>query len=93
VRKAAEIVFAVHFSRFKIIYQQSRLFDKGNMEDVMIACCILHNMIVEVRKDGYSGTKNAQVTSLGEYLGHVSGMNLITEPDEVRERHCSVWRV
>jgi hypothetical protein len=32
----------------------------------MIACCILHNMIVEVRNDGYSGTKNAQVTDLGE---------------------------
>jgi hypothetical protein len=48
-------------------------------------------MIVEVRKDGYSGTKNAQVTGLGEYLGHVSDVNLITEPEEVRE--ASLFRM
>ena len=62
VRKAVERVFAVLFSRFNIIYKPSRLFDKENMEYVMIACCILHNMIVEVRKEGYSGTKNVHVT-------------------------------
>jgi Plant transposon protein len=52
VRKTAERLFAVLFSRFNIIYQQSRLFDKGNIKDVMIAFCILHNMIVKMRKDG-----------------------------------------
>jgi hypothetical protein len=53
VRKAVGKALAVLFSRFNIIYQPSRLFDKGNMKDVMIACCILHNMLVEVHKDGY----------------------------------------
>jgi hypothetical protein len=51
VRKAVEMVIAVLFSRFNIIYQPSRIFDKGNMEDVILACCILHNMISEVRKE------------------------------------------
>jgi hypothetical protein len=85
VRKAVERVFAVLFSRFNIVYQPSRLFDKGYMEDVMIACCVLHNMIVAVRKDGYTGTQNASVTGLREYLGQVSGVNLITEPEDMRE--------
>jgi hypothetical protein len=55
------------------------------MEDVMVACCVLHNMIVEVRKDGYTGTQNASVTVWRECLGQVSGVNLIAEPEDLRE--------
>jgi hypothetical protein len=40
VRKAGERLFAVLFSRFKIIYQPWRLFGKGYMEDVIFECCI-----------------------------------------------------
>jgi hypothetical protein len=85
VRKAVERVLAFLFSRFSIIYQPSGLLDKGNMEDMMISRCILQKMIVEAHKNGYSGTKNAQVTGLREYLGQVSDVNIITEPEEVRE--------
>ena len=85
VRKAVERVFALLFSRFNIIYQPSRLFDKGYMEDVIFACCILHNMIGEVRKESYTGTRNARVTDLKEFIGQVSGVTLITEPEDLRE--------
>jgi hypothetical protein len=85
VRKAVERVFAVLFSRFNIIYQPSRLFDKGYMEDVIFACCILHNMICEVRKESYTGTRNARVTDLKDFIGQVSGVTLISEPDDLRE--------
>jgi hypothetical protein len=57
VRKAVERVFAVLFQRFNIIYQPLRLFDKGNMEDVMYTCCIIHNMVVESRRESCSGTR------------------------------------
>jgi Plant transposon protein len=83
VRKAVERVFAVLFQRFNIIYQPSRLFDKGDMEDVIYACCIIHNMVVECRRESYSGTRNARVTDLQAYVG--SHVSLVTEPENLRE--------
>jgi hypothetical protein len=85
VRKAVERVFAVLFSRFNIIYQPSRLFDKGHMENVILAYWILHNMICEVRKESYTGTRNARVTDLNEFIGQVSGVTLISEPEDLRD--------
>jgi Plant transposon protein len=61
------------------------LFDKGYMEDVIIACCILHNMICEVRKESYTGTRNAKVTDLKDSIGQVSGVTLISESEDLRE--------
>jgi Plant transposon protein len=57
VRKSVERVFAVLFQRFNIIYQPSRLFDKGNMEDAMYTCCIIHNMVVESWIQGCSNIR------------------------------------
>jgi Plant transposon protein len=85
VHRAIERVFAVLFSRFNLIHQPSRLFDKGYMEDVMHTCCILHNMICEVRKESYTGTRNAIVTDLKDFIGQVSGVTLISEPEDLRE--------
>jgi Plant transposon protein len=83
VRKSVERVFGVMFQRFNIIYQPSRLFDKGSMEDVMYACCIIHNMVVESRKESYTGTRHARLINLQACLG--SSATLITEPEDLRE--------
>jgi Plant transposon protein len=54
VRKCVECVFVVLFARFRILCTPSRLWDNGDMAEIMSACAILYNMIVVERKDGYS---------------------------------------
>jgi Plant transposon protein len=83
VRKAVERVFAVLFQRFNIIYQPSRIFDKGNMTNVMYTCCIIHNIVLGSRRERYTGTQNARVTDLQTHVG--SHVSLITEPDNLRK--------
>jgi Plant transposon protein len=55
VRKSVERVFGVHFKRFNITYQPSRLHHVETMRSVVFARVFLHEMIVEVRRDGYAG--------------------------------------
>jgi hypothetical protein len=55
------------------------------MEDVIFACFLLHNIIGEVRKESYTGTRNARVTDPNDFIGHVSDGTLITEPEDLRE--------
>jgi hypothetical protein len=42
-------------------------------------------MICEVRKESYTGTRNARVTDLNEFIGQVSGVTLISEPEDLRD--------
>jgi hypothetical protein len=53
------------------------------MEDVMYTCCILDNMVVESKRESYSGTRNAKVANLQAYVGSL--VTLITEPENLRE--------
>ena len=48
---------------------------------------MLHTALlrVKVRKDGSAGAKNTKVIGLGEYLRQLSGVNLITEQENVQE--------
>jgi Plant transposon protein len=89
VRKAVERVFAVLFQRFNIIYQPSRIFDKGNITNVMYTCCNIHNMVVESRRERYTGTQNARVTDQQTHVG--SHVSLITEPNNLRK--ASLFRM
>lgn len=58
-RKGVERVFGVLFSRWHIIAQPSKLWYSNDMGDVVRACAILHNMIIEYRDmDMNMGTKN-----------------------------------
>jgi Plant transposon protein len=61
-RKAVERVFGVLFSRFHILYRPSRLWHKPDMADVVASCCIIHNIIVDIK--GENGTRN--IASLDE---------------------------
>jgi Plant transposon protein len=60
IRQAVELIFAVLLQRFNIVYKPPRLFDKSNMENIMYTCCIIHNMVVKVRRESYSGTKKCE---------------------------------
>jgi Plant transposon protein len=84
-RKAVERLFAVLFPRLNIIYQPSRPFDKGYMEDVIFECCIMHNITGEVRKESYTGTRNARVTDIKEFIGQFSAVSLISEHEDLRD--------
>ena len=50
-RKDIERAFGVLQSRFAIVRGPARYWDKKSLEDIMTACVILHNMILEDEKD------------------------------------------
>ena len=47
VRKDVERVFGVLQARFEILKNPVRQWYLGTIEDIMLACIILHNMIIE----------------------------------------------
>jgi len=49
--KDIECAFGILQSRFRILKQPARLFDQGDLKNIMLACIILHNMIIEDEKD------------------------------------------
>ena len=55
VRKSVERVFGVLFQRIHILKNPGRLWELDDMQLVMRTCVILHNMIVECRKEDYVG--------------------------------------
>ncbi|KAK9293353.1 hypothetical protein L1049_021345 [Liquidambar formosana] len=47
IRKDIERAFGVLQSRFAIVHGPLRFWDLATLKDIMIACIIMHNMIVE----------------------------------------------
>ena len=62
-RKDVERAFGVLQSRFAIIRGPSRFWDDGKMKNIIYACIILHNMIVEYERDIYQN--NIDYDSVG----------------------------
>ncbi|XP_033137263.1 putative nuclease HARBI1 [Brassica rapa] len=54
IRKDVERAFGVLQARFAIIKNPALFWDKVKIGKIMRACIILHNMIVEDERDGYS---------------------------------------
>jgi len=53
-RKAAERIFAALYGQFEILARPARLASVRDLNDIVLACSILHNMVAEER--GYDGT-------------------------------------
>ncbi|CAM0942820.1 unnamed protein product [Alopecurus aequalis] len=50
-RKDVERAFGVLQARWSILRRPARLYDRGDLHNIMIACIILHNMIVDDEKE------------------------------------------
>jgi hypothetical protein len=50
-RKDVERAFGVLQARFNIIRTAARLWDTGDLRNIMLTCIILHNMIVEDERE------------------------------------------
>lgn len=50
-RKDVERAFGVLQARWSILLRPARLYDRGDLHHIMMACIILHNMIVEDEKE------------------------------------------
>ncbi|PXF49586.1 hypothetical protein BWQ96_00656 [Gracilariopsis chorda] len=61
-QKAVESVFGVLFSHFQILYRPARLWHKKDLNMVLKACCVIHNMICDSRNESYTGTTNVAFT-------------------------------
>ena len=54
VRKDVERAFGVLQARFAIVKNPALFWDKEKIGNIMRACIVLHNMIVEDERDGYT---------------------------------------
>lgn len=93
-RKDVERAFGVLQKRWAIIRHPARLWERKELADIMYACVILHNMIVEDERDSYSipdentyeqGQFSAQITGLNQ--GPIYGFSEVLEKNRtIRDR-------
>ena len=57
-RKDVECAFGVLQSRFAIVKGLSRFWEKQILHDIMSACIIMHNMIIEDERDAHADMEN-----------------------------------
>ncbi|XP_047952863.1 uncharacterized protein LOC125198588 [Salvia hispanica] len=53
-RNDVERAFGVLQSRFALVKGPTRFFYQGDIADIMYACIIMHNMIIDDEYDGYA---------------------------------------
>lgn len=63
-RKDVERAFGVLQARWSLLRQPARLYDRGDIHNIMTTCIILHNMIIEDEKD-----EAANILDLNEEAG------------------------
>jgi len=96
-RKDVECAFGILQKRWAIIRHPARLWDRQELEDIMMACIILHNMIVEDERDSYqlhidTTYEEGRATRPIEGLDHgpINGFTRILEINDMihdRETH------
>lgn len=75
VRKDVERAFVVLQSRFAIVRGPTQIWDQDMLEQIMTACVIMHNMIIEDERDG--GLEDFHYEGVGE--------NVVVSHDHVPE--------
>jgi Plant transposon protein len=82
VRKCVERVFGVFFRRFKVMFVSSELWSVEKMGVIAKACVILHNMIVEVRKDTYSSDGARGLSRTFQDASEITDLEVFRVEDE-----------
>ena len=77
-----ERAFGVLQARFAIISGPTRMWSKKTIGQIMRACVIMHNMIVEDERDGYAG--NCDYTD--------DQVNFTVSRSEVSREHLSEYQ-
>ena len=67
-RKDVERAFGVLQSRFAIVRGPARLWDEDSLGNIMRACIIMHNMIVEDERDEHRGQYDYNFDNMGQYI-------------------------
>ena len=99
-RKDVERAFGVLQKRWAIIRHPARLWEREELADIMYACIILHNMIVEDERGSYDipddntyeqGPFSAQTAGL--HHGPIYGFaDVLEKHREIRDRHmANIW--
>jgi hypothetical protein len=99
-RKDVERTFGVLQKRWAIIRHPARLWEREELADIMYACIILHNMIVEDERGCYEipdentydqGQSPVQMTGLGH--GPIHGFAEVLEKNREIHDRATHWRL
>jgi hypothetical protein len=88
VRKGVERVFGVLFQQIQILHRPCRLWHMKPMRSVVLACVVVHNMVVLERKHRYTGARVAELG--GRELP--SGVVRINKAPQTEAEHVHLWR-
>jgi hypothetical protein len=88
-RKEVECAFGILQSRFGILRRPARLYEQGDLESIMLACIILHNMIIEDERDIEEDQLdlNEEANTYSVQGGTISSSRVNPEMEEVLNRN------
>uniref|UniRef100_A0A0D3DF30 DDE Tnp4 domain-containing protein n=1 Tax=Brassica oleracea var. oleracea TaxID=109376 RepID=A0A0D3DF30_BRAOL len=89
VRKDVERAFGVFQARFSVVKNPSKLWDKDKIENIMRACIILHNMIVEDERSSFTQYVVFEFQQ-GEDVDDTFSVNMPTNLGNTIDRRTSV---
>jgi Plant transposon protein len=91
-RKVFERLFAVLFSRWRILYRPARGCHVDDMVDILTACCIRHNMIVEDREK-FDEEANVGTRNILSFDDTASPSDVVLfSPAKTRQAQTEHWR-
>lgn len=80
IRKCVERLFGVLYRRFKMLYVGCEFWTISKMKNITSAAVILHNMIVEVRRDDYASDGTAGWSALTRNIDDDNDINFTRVP-------------